>query len=234
LSGATSGRRSLRNALLRFALMVAVLLVAFFVFRQTELADRLSLDKLIAIVDTVRGWWWSPLALIGLWTALSPLGAPGTPFLLAGGIVFGPWWGSLYNLIGAVLGAATSFLFARLLGHDLVGHVFGEERLVRLERRIEHYGFWSMASLRLIPIPWPIINFGAALAGLPFWRYVVATTVGLVPQVFVFTFFYASLGSVTTGGPGRQATLWLFVALALLTLLALVRFLIRRQTPMDG
>ena len=212
--------------------MVAVLVAAFFIFRQTELVDRLSLDRLAEIVDTVRGWWWSPLALIAGWALLSPLGSPGTPFLLAGGVVFGPWWGSLYNLIGAVAGATTSFLFARLLGHDFVAHLLGEERMERLERRIAHYGFWPLASLRLIPFPWPVVNFGAALAGVPFWTFVTSSVIGLAPMIFTFTFFYASLGSMTAAN-GRETALWLIAALALMAAFAALRFVVRRRTPLD-
>lgn len=226
-----SDRPDLRTASLRFALLVAVLVAAFFLFRESELVERLSLDRLVAIVDAVRAWWWSPLALIGLWMLLSPLGAPGSPFLLAGGVVFGAAWGTLYNMIGAVLGAVSTYLFARVLGHDLVAHFLGEERMVRLERRIEHYGFWSLASLRLIPLPWPVVNFGAAFAGVRPWLFLSSTIVGLLPMIFVFTFFYASLGGMTRGG--QDAAMWLFAGLALMVLLAVVRFLVRRRTPMN-
>ena len=75
--------------MLRFVFMLAVLVAAFFLFRETELVDRLSLDRLAVVVDAVREKWWSPLALIGMWTLLSPLGTPATPFLLTGGVVFG-------------------------------------------------------------------------------------------------------------------------------------------------
>ena len=197
--------------------MVAILLVAFFVFRET--------------VETIRSWWWSPVALIALWTFLSPLGLPGTPLLLAGAVVFGPWWGFLYNLTGATLGAMASFLFARVLGHDLVAHVLGEARIERIERRMEHYAFWSLLTLRLFPIPWPVFNFGAALAGIRFGQFVLSTAIGMIPQMFVWNFFYASLGSATVR-QDRQTLTWIVLAFVLLTALGLLRLiLLRRSEP---
>jgi uncharacterized membrane protein YdjX (TVP38/TMEM64 family) len=216
---------------LRFLLMVAVLLVAFVIFRETGLADRMSLEALSTAVGTVRGWWWSPLALIGIWTLLSPLGLPGSVPLLAGAVVFGPWWGFLYNQIGATLGAVTSFLFARLLGHDLVAHLLGEERLARMERRMAHYGFWSLLTLRMFPIPFALFNFGAALAGVTLGQFTLSTTLGLAPQLFVWNFFYASLGSATASHD-RQTLVWIVVAFALLLGLGLFRLvLLRRSEP---
>jgi len=175
------------------------------------------------MVDTVRGWWWSPLALIGLWATLSPLGLPATPMLLAGGVIFGPWLGTLYNTIGATLGGGAAFLFARILGRDLVVHLLNERRLARVERLMDHHGFASLVTIRLLPFPFVMVNFGAALVGVRFTTFFLATAIGMVPMVFVLTFFYASLGSLTTS-PDRSALLWLLMALALMSGLAFLRF----------
>ena len=38
---------------------------------------------------------------------------PGSLLTLTGGALFGPYWGTLYNLTGATIGATLSFLIAR-------------------------------------------------------------------------------------------------------------------------
>ena len=227
------GRRPLRGAALRFALMVGILAAAWFIYRESGLDQYLGADQINSLVETVRGWWWAPLALIGLWTVLSPLGIPATPMMLAGGVIFGPWLGTLYNLIGAALGGATSFFFAHVLGRDLIVHLLGEKGLARVERLLDHHGFSSLLNLRLLPIPFAVVNFGAALAGVRFSTYFVASTLGLAPMVFVLTFFYASLGSLTTS-PDRSSLIWLVAALALMSGFAFLRFYLRgraRQQP---
>ncbi len=51
---------------------------------------------------------------------------PGSILVIAGGIVFGPFLGTLLSLIAATLASSCSFLLARWLGRDLllkyVGH----------------------------------------------------------------------------------------------------------------
>jgi uncharacterized membrane protein YdjX (TVP38/TMEM64 family) len=223
-----AGRRRLRSAVLRFALMIAVLVAAWFLYRESGLDQYLGADQINSVVDRVRGWWWTPLALIALWTLLSPLGIPATPMMLAGGVIFGPWLGTLYNLIGASLGSATSFLFAHLLGRDLVAHLSGEKGLARVEILLENHGFSSLLNLRLLPIPFAVVNFGAALAGMRFSTYWAASTLGLTPMIFVLTFFYASLGSLTTS-PDRSSLIWLVGALALMAGFSFLRFYLRRR-----
>tara|TARA_R110002050_G_scaffold110739_4_gene223207 strand:- start:1652 stop:1801 length:150 start_codon:yes stop_codon:yes gene_type:complete len=40
---------------------------------------------------------------------------PGTPFNLAAGYLFGPWWGAPVALVGASVGGIAAFLLARTL-----------------------------------------------------------------------------------------------------------------------
>jgi uncharacterized membrane protein YdjX (TVP38/TMEM64 family) len=227
------GRRGLRGALLRFLVMVAILVAAFLIFRNSELAGHLEPGRIAETVDEVRGLWWAPLALIGLWTIMSPLGLPATPLVAAGGIVFGAGLGTLYNCVGASLGAAATFVFARRLGHDLVAHLLGAERLERIERRLEHHGFKALVGIRFLPLPWPLVNFGAALAGFRFVPFMTATAIGVVPVLFVYTLFFSSLAGATLE-ESRSRLLQLLGALALLVLLVAVRTILRRRaTDLD-
>jgi uncharacterized membrane protein YdjX (TVP38/TMEM64 family) len=74
-----------------------------------------------ALKTAIRGLaWWGPLAHVGLFAIGTVLFVPGTLFGLAGGILFGPFWGTLLNLAGATLGATAAFLAARYLAADWV------------------------------------------------------------------------------------------------------------------
>lgn len=222
-------RPSRRAATLRFLLMIVILALAYWLVRYSNALELLDRVAIAERVEELRALWWSPLALVGLWAVLSPLGLPASPLLIAGGVVFGTWWGTLYNSIGALLGATLTFFFARLLGHDFVAHLLGEERLTRVEERIERYGFWALVGIRFVPLPWPVINFGAALGGFRFAPFLLATLIGVVPMIFIFTFFAASLVGLTTE-ESRAATIRFVAALAVLAALGLARVLVRRRS----
>jgi uncharacterized membrane protein YdjX (TVP38/TMEM64 family) len=166
--------------------------------------------------------------LVGLYAVLSPLGAPATPLVLTGGLVFGVVWGSLWNAVGTFVGAATSYLFARTLGRELVAHLFGQ-RLRRVEAMLARGGFWTLVRTRIMPIPFPVINYGAALAGVPLPLFLSSTAVGQSPTIVVYTYFAAVLFEATGArrGPVVAQALAAFVLLFALTYLP--RLFIGRQ-----
>ena len=62
----------------------------------------------------------APLLFMAIYALATVLFMPGSVMTLAGGALFGPVLGTLYNLTGATLGAALAFLIARYLASDWV------------------------------------------------------------------------------------------------------------------
>lgn len=208
-------RRIPRRALLRFSALVAILLAGIVILHILRIHGYLSEARLTDLLGRLRASWWSPLALIGLFLVISPLGLPVSPVMLAGGIVFGTLWGSIYNLAGTVGGAAISYLLARSLGRDLIVRLVGE-RLRWVERLVKRHGFWTLARIRLIPIPFPIVNFGAALAGVPFGLFILSSALGLLPAMIIYTYFASVLAKAASSArSGVIQHLVLAVALVL-------------------
>lgn len=210
-----------RGVLGRFLLFVALVAAGFLAFRFTPLGDllehALDRDRLMAMRATLQAQWWAAPLLVGLYVVLAPLGAPVSPLMFAGGAVFGTLIGSGLNFLGTFLGAAASFYLARALGGDFVEHLLGD-RLRRVERLVERKGFWTLARIRLIPIPFPLVNYGAALAGVPAGTFLGATAIGLLPANLVFTYFAANLVASVAGD---RAGIFLRLGLAIAALLLL-------------
>jgi uncharacterized membrane protein YdjX (TVP38/TMEM64 family) len=139
------------------------------------------------------------LLLLGLFTALAPMGLPMTPLIIASGVVFGPWLGAIYNTVGCLLGAAASYWLGRLMGREFVRRIAGR-RLKRIEALMRRRGFWGLVGVRFLPVPFPVVNYGAALAGVPFATFMVTATIGLLPSMLVYTNFAATLFEVARGG----------------------------------
>lgn len=229
-------RVSLRAAFLRFLLLLGLLIIAFLVFRLTPLNEVLTKEKMVALMAELRSAWWAPLALIGLYVALSPTGLPVSPLIWAGGVVFGIWWGWLYNFLGTVLGASASFLLARALGRDLIVHLTSKSLLDRTEKILERHGFWTLVRIRFLPIPFAIINFGSALAGIRWPVFISSSILGLAPSMVIWTYFGYALFSVTTADRQvaiRNVILALVLAL-LLTFLVPLRKAWKRRRYGDG
>jgi len=171
--------------------LVLIVATGFVLFRWTSVGEYLTEDKLVGLLTSVREIWWAPIALIGLYAVLAPLGVSMVPLMVAGA-VFGPLAGSITNTTGLVLGAIVSFWLARGLGRSFVLQMTGQ-RVRRAERLADRHGFWPLVQTRFLPLPFPVVNFGAALAGVSPSRFLAASVIGLVPSTVVHTFFISNI-----------------------------------------
>jgi len=134
---------------------------------------------------------WASLAYIGLFTLLPAFFFPVAVLALAGGLLFGLWWGSVYTFIGAMLNCAVMFLLSRYVGRVKVEQLlrdrlspFWQEKLKNLEGRT---GFLILVILRLIPaVPYNLINYAFGLTGMRFAAYLIGSAIGIIPGTLAF------------------------------------------------
>jgi uncharacterized membrane protein YdjX (TVP38/TMEM64 family) len=147
---------------------------------------------------------------------------PGSLLTLAGGALFGPWWGTLFNLTGATLGAALAFLVSRHVAADRVRRRVGP-RANRLIEGVEAEGWRFVAFTRLVPLfPFFLLNYALGLTRISFPHYVVATAVCMAPSAFAFTWLGFAGREAVAGGEGLIRT-----GLIALGLVAAIAFLPR-------
>ena len=120
---------------------------------------------------------------------------PGSILVLVGGIVFGPWVGTLLSLVAATLASALSFLLARLLGRTLLLNYVGHTATFQaIERGIARNGVDFLILTRLIPLfPYNIQNYAYGLTAIPFWPYTLISALTTLPGIFIYTFMASTL-----------------------------------------
>jgi uncharacterized membrane protein YdjX (TVP38/TMEM64 family) len=219
-SDSSPPRKVPRRTLLRFLLLPVLVAGGYAAVRWTPLAAYASGPALAGTIGRLREAWWAPALLVGGYVVLSPLGVPATPLMIAGGVVFGAVAGSLYNGLGVFLGAAATFFLGRVLGRDLVIHLAGK-RLRRVERAIARRGFWSLVAVRFIPLPFPLVNYGAALAGLRPALFLTTTAIGIAPTVTIYTIFFAAVAHAASGRR-TEMVIQLVVSIVLLVAVTVV------------
>ncbi len=65
---------------------------------------------------------------------------PGGVTLLAGVLLFGPWWGFWYNYVGIVIGSLATFAISRVYGKPLMHRLFSKESIEKYEHWTEDHG----------------------------------------------------------------------------------------------
>lgn len=171
-----------------------------------------------------------PLAFIALYAVATVLFLPGAVITLAGGALFGPLWGTLWNLSGATLGAAFAFMIARYLGADWVARRAGP-RLARLNDGVAAEGWRFVAFVRLVPLfPFNLLNYALGLTRIAFVTYVMATAAFMLPGALAYTWLGYAGRQALEGGEGTVRNI--LIALALVSAAAfLPRWVRKLRTP---
>ncbi len=221
---------SRRRAILKLAGLVGLVGAGYAVLQTTPAGDYLTREGVAEAISWLRGNPWAPVVFVAAYATATALAVPGTVLTLAGGAVFGVFWGSIFNLIAANLGANAAFVLARFLGRDGVRRLAGADSaaLRKLDEAVERQGFTGLLVLRLIPlVPFNVLNFGAALTALRWPVYAGATLIGILPGTVVYTFFADALlqGSQEAS---REALVRVLIAGALLAGLAVLPAILKR------
>lgn len=169
-------RGAKRRPVLRLVLLfvfVAVVATVGFVFMPHDVGE-------IRAWSSQAGWAGAVLFTV-LYAALTLSPAPKNVLGIAAGLVWGFPVAFAMVYVGALLGAAASFLIGRALGREAVERFTGA-RVARLDAAIGRRGLVAVLSARLIPvIPFTLINYGAGLTSVRRCDYAIGTAVGILP-----------------------------------------------------
>ena len=172
---------------------------------------------------TVASWgMMAPLIYILIYTVAPALFLPGLPITLVGGVVFGPFWGVVYSIIGATAGASLSFLISRYAAKDWVQARLTGPRWKTLNDRVEKNGWKIVAFTRLVPVfPFNLLNYAFGLTTVSFPTYAATSFICMLPACVAFIVFSSSFLDLIRGrvSPGFIAGMILIAGVSLLPLI---------------
>lgn len=186
---------------------------------------------------TGRGAWGVLIfGLILVFATFLPM--PDWPLPIVAGYVYGVWAFPLVY-VGIAVPSVIAFLVARNLARDRVKAILDRGAKYRaVDRAVAKEGWSVVLLLRLSPIiPFNLQNYALGVTAIPFWEYLGATLVGIVPGIAIYVYFgifgkgLASGGSVLDWvlfGLGVAATIVLGV---IVTRKTKAKFAADRRTP---
>lgn len=148
---------------------------------------------------------WAPLIYVAVYTIRPLLLFPTLLLNLSAGVLFGPWWGILFLLMGGFGCASFCYLLGRFGGGSWLLRNFGGSLGERLTQYlVGDASFKKMLILRTVPIfPYDPVSIIAGSVRLSFRIYAAATVLGMLPGAIAYNFladsfgtprFYAALG----------------------------------------
>jgi len=219
-----------RRILFGSLLIAGIVLVYIALHRTGTLSLFMDSERLHAAIQNAGAL--GPLVIIGFFmiaVVINPL--PSAPIALAAGFAYGHTWGTVYVVIGSVTGAFIAFIIARLLGHDILYRWFGEK--LKMGLLGSQLGLMGMiVVLRLLPfISFDIVSYAAGLTNITWWRFLLATTVGIVPTSFLLAHFGSEM---ETGDPARIGITVLLLGFMTLIPVTVKLVMDRRKTRRPG
>jgi uncharacterized membrane protein YdjX (TVP38/TMEM64 family) len=196
-AGKIEGMGRIRRQTIAILALLALVIAAFFIWRQPLLpffADRAKVQEFV-----MRFGLWAPLAVILLHVAqvlLAPI--PGQVLDAVNGYLFGTAWGTLYSLIGVIAGSSLAMALARRFGRPWAERLIKRETLERLDGYSRQGGALFFFLIFLFPfLPDDVACFLAGLTLLPLTELIVLATVGRLPGILVANFVGANTTALT-------------------------------------
>jgi len=149
---------------------------------------------------------------------------PNAPLDVAGGVLFGPFWGTVYSLLGSEAGAVACFLLARALGREAITRLLHRD-IAFSDRCPQRQMAYVVLFARLEPVfSFALVSYGAGLTGMSVGVFALSTLVGMTPGTVLLNYYGKSF---FTG-----VALWqqILLGLALVIVLLVIPVWIRRKS----
>lgn len=110
---------------------------------------------------------------------------PGQGLQFAAGYMYGFWMGYIWSLIGALAGTVVSYYLAKVLGHDAMHMIFGENKIQELLKTFNSKKAMILVFLfYLIPgLPKDICSYVAGLSEMKLKPFLIISLVGRSPAM---------------------------------------------------
>lgn len=191
-----SNNKTLKNLLLRAAVYICVFGAVLYAIYVSPYNPH------PASAEDIRVWVagfgsWAPIIYIAVYTFRPLLLFPTLILNLSAGVLFGPYWGVLFLLIGGLGCANFCYLLGRFGGGQWLLHNFGGS----IGRKVKDYlvcekSFVKMLWLRTVPVfPYDPVSIIAGSVKLPWKVYNAATVLGMLPGAIAYNFLADAFGT---------------------------------------
>jgi uncharacterized membrane protein YdjX (TVP38/TMEM64 family) len=207
------------NRIIRILLFLVIAVGVTLVIKNWQLVHPSAVQEWVNSVGVL-----GPLFFILLFGIAAVLFIPATVMVLAGGALFGPVLGTIYNICGASVGAVLAFVLSRYLVSEWAQRRTGS-RLKFIMDGVRDEGWKFVALVRIAGVPYFVLNWALGLTPIRLLPYTLATIVGVAPSTAAIT--YAGYVGFEAFEGNEGLTGKLVTALALVAVMILIPIILR-------
>jgi uncharacterized membrane protein YdjX (TVP38/TMEM64 family) len=180
---------SRHKATLIIATIIFVAIIACMVYFGWPIISKMNSP--MELREFIEGYGaWGPIIFILLQilqVMIAPI--PGQAIGLIGGILFGPYLGLLYTLIGSTIGFTIVLSLSRKLGRPFVEHFISRKTLDKFDNLTREKGVLVFFLIFLLPaFPDDIITFIAGLTKIKISTLLLVSLIGRLPGYAILSF----------------------------------------------
>jgi phospholipase D1/2 len=108
--------------------------------------------------------------------------------VLATAAVFGPWFGLLYSMLGALSSSVLMYFVGARFGKEALGRMLGRRWPKALES-VRQRGLLTVVAFRVVPVaPFTLVNLAAGASGIGLADFVLGSVLGWAPGLLLLSF----------------------------------------------
>lgn len=175
------GRGVFYKTLFSVYLFTLFCLVVCFILQKTGFFNIIKdADSLQEYLQT-SGAWMPAFYILLQYLQVVVLPIPSIVSTVAGLALFGPFWTTIFSLLGIILGSVTAFFVGRKLGYKAVAWMVGEEALQKWQTKLKGKDNLVLTVMFMLPLfPDDILCFLAGLSSMSFTYFIVMMTIARV------------------------------------------------------
>ena len=209
-----------------FIFLIVILLLNFLFFDQKLIVAKDLENYFINFKElSKKNFVLSILIFLTLYIIATSLSLPiATSLTLFSGAIFG-WLAIPIIIFSATTGATIVFyLVQSSIGHFFINKI--EKKFFYLKNDFKKDSFYFLLSLRLLPImPFFLVNILAGLFRINLTKYILATSIGILPASTAFIWTGKSIGEIISYSDLQNLELIFFKLIPPLTIMAIISLL---------
>ena len=145
------------------------------------------------------------VAFVVVYNLATLLFIPGSLLTLGGGVLYGVFWGSVYVVMAAILGATIAFLTGRYFARNWVSQQLqGHPRFQAIDAAVAREGLKIVLLTRLSPVfPFNLVNYAFGVTCVSVRDYTLGS-LGIVPGTVMYVYLGALVGDIALLGMPQE------------------------------
>jgi uncharacterized membrane protein YdjX (TVP38/TMEM64 family) len=209
-----------QNEKIKFFILITILVAGTLLFWEPlydAFSEQEKIKKTVTEVGFLGPILFTLLAILQV--ILAPI--PGQLTGIAGGFLFGAFWGTVYSMLGILIGSFIVFYFSRKLGRPFVEKIIEKKKLNHWHEKIEAGGIPILFTIFLLPIfPDDLICYIAGLTRLKIKNLMLVAFFGRLPSHIVLSII---------GAGSDYKNPWIMGIIASYVLLVIITYVNRKE-----